>query len=256
LFEPRPGKNCALNHALDTVRQLGEIVVFTDDDVVPHTDWLKVILAACERWSEYDVFGGKIDLIWPDGMEIPRWATENVTIRGVGFGEHDLGTEVKPYQHGSKPSGPNYWVRRTVFSEGARFNESIGPRPGQQFAMGDETEFLLRLAAGDARMMYVPGATVGHHVQVSLLDPGNMLRRAIRLGRGKPHSGGIPDPEKLVKSPWRWRMRRIIAMAWYVVKFLRARLHRDECLRMKNAVEALCDYAYHREALSMSWGSS
>jgi glycosyltransferase involved in cell wall biosynthesis len=35
LFEPRPGKNCALNHALDSV-EMGDIVVFTDDDIVPH----------------------------------------------------------------------------------------------------------------------------------------------------------------------------------------------------------------------------
>ena len=38
LFEPKPGKNCALNKVLNEIR-LGELVVFTDDDVKPNPDW-------------------------------------------------------------------------------------------------------------------------------------------------------------------------------------------------------------------------
>src|SRR5687768_2828620 len=37
LFEPRPGKNYALNKALSEV-ELGDVVVFTDDDVTPNPD--------------------------------------------------------------------------------------------------------------------------------------------------------------------------------------------------------------------------
>jgi len=254
LFEARPGQNAARNHALDSA-DIGKIVVFTDDDVVPRKDWLKQILGACEQWPEYDVGGGKIELIWPDGVEAPRWAKENEGIRGIGFAEHDLGPEPKVYQGGSTPCGPNYWVRGKVFSGGIRLDDSLGPMPGQKFCTGNETEFLLRLAAEGRRALYVPGAVVGHRVQPSLLETRNMLKRAIRHGRGWPRASGIPEPEKLTKHPWRWRMRRIVAMAWYIARFLRAQLHWDECLRMKNAVEALCYYAYHREALSMSKGA-
>ena len=51
LFEPRPGKSCALNHALDHV-ELGEIVVITDDDIVHREDWLHQAAAARERGDE------------------------------------------------------------------------------------------------------------------------------------------------------------------------------------------------------------
>jgi hypothetical protein len=253
LFECRPGKSCAVNHALDTV-ELGEIVVFTDDDVVPRRDWLTQIAAACERWPEYDVFGGKIELIWPKRAEIPRWATEIVIIRQVGFGEHNVGTEDKPYERYTIPCGSNYWVRSRVLSDGVRLNESLGPpRPGHRFGMGEETEFL-RMAAGGSDLLYVPGSIVGHHVQVSLLDSRNMLKRVILHGRGKVHLRGLPDPERLIDSPWRWRMRRIAAITWYLVRFLGGQLHIDECIRMKNAVEVLRGYGYHREALYLSWG--
>jgi len=253
LFESRHGQNYARNHALDTV-ELGEIVAFTDDDVVPHRDWLKQVAAACERWPEYDVFGGKVELIWPEGIEIPRWATENDRIRRVGFVEYDLGAEPKPYQRGRCPVGPNFWIRRRIFSEGARFDNSMGPRPGKRFGMGSEMEFLFRLAAGGVRAMYVPSAVMGHHVQVSLLDPRKMLERAIRSGLGIPHIAGVPDPEQLERSPWRWRMGRLREIARNLLWFLRAQLHGDECIRMRKAFEALRNYAHHREALAMSWG--
>ncbi len=255
LFEARQGQNYARNHALDTA-ELGEIVAFTDDDVVPHRDWLQQIAAACERWPEYDVFGGRLELIWPDGVAVPRWATENDRIRRVGFVEYDLGAEPKPYERGRCPVGPNFWVRRSVFSRGARFDDSIGPRPGKQFGMGSEMEFLFRLAADGIRPLYVPSAVVGHHVQVSLLDPRKMLERAIRSGLGKPHIAGLPDPEQLETNPWRWRMRRLVAIARNLLWRLRAELHRDECIRMRKAFEALRNYAYHREALAMSWGTA
>jgi len=251
LFEERPGKNCALNHALDTV-ELGNIVVFTDDDVVPRKDWLQQVAAACECWPEYDVFGGKIELIWPDEVEIPKWASESTFIRETGFGEHDLGTKAVPYQRGCHPSGANFWVRRKVLSEGARYDESMGPRPGQFFRMGSEAELLLRLAAGGRLLLYVPGVTVGHHVQVSLLDPRKVLKRAIRSGRGSPHLHGIPDPVQLANHPWFWRLRRAGAIVWYRIRVLMAQLRRDKNARVVNAANALRFYAYHREALAMS----
>jgi len=42
LLESNPSKNCALNKALAEV-VLGEIVVFTDDDINPVDNWLEVI---------------------------------------------------------------------------------------------------------------------------------------------------------------------------------------------------------------------
>src|SRR4030043_1747507 len=46
IFEPRSGKNRALNTALENCT-LGEIVVFTDDDVDVSPDWLVLISQGC-----------------------------------------------------------------------------------------------------------------------------------------------------------------------------------------------------------------
>lgn len=252
-FEARPGKNCALNSALKQA-ELGDIIVFTDDDVLPCREWLQKIKSACECSPEYDVFGGKIELIWPDGVQIPAWARENKAIRGIGFAEHDLGPSSRPYPSESVPSGPIYWIRSRVLMNGGAFDESMGPQPGQVFLMGDETEFLLRLYAAGAKSLYVPEVCVGHHVQPELLRKNRMLRRAIRYGRSTPRTRGLPDLDQLATTPWRWRMRRIAAIGWYLAKLVTAQFCLDETLRMKRGVEAMVMYGYHRQSLSMSWG--
>jgi glycosyltransferase involved in cell wall biosynthesis len=63
LFEPVPGKNRALNRALDddALRvAAGDLVVFTDDDTLPEPDWLQRHWAASEAHPECTMFGGTI----------------------------------------------------------------------------------------------------------------------------------------------------------------------------------------------------
>jgi glycosyltransferase involved in cell wall biosynthesis len=65
LNEPRPGKSCALNKALREC-VLKEIVVFTDDDVTPAWNWFQEIVYSARKWPRIAIFGGKIELTWPD----------------------------------------------------------------------------------------------------------------------------------------------------------------------------------------------
>ena len=60
--EPRRGKNWGLNTGLQHVE--GDLVVFTDDDIVPDPDWLVRMRQVADDQPDYDVFGGKIEPIW------------------------------------------------------------------------------------------------------------------------------------------------------------------------------------------------
>lgn len=254
-FEGKPGKNSALNHALDK-GDLREIVVFTDNDVIPRRDWIQQIAAACERWPAQMLFGGQIEHLWPEGLKVPKWATDVFTIRAVGFGEQGFRADDEPYGEGSHPTGANFWVRRSVFEGNVRFSESRWTRPGKHFGLGDETEFIQRLAERHGPAMHIPTVIVGHHVQTNLLEPRTMLRRFILFGRGKPHVQGMPDPEDFVAHPWRWRARRVAALTWHLVGSYVVRLHWEECARMEKATHAVHMYAYHRESLAMSWAGA
>ena len=62
--EEIPGKNRALNKALEFAG--GELIVFTDDDVIPDGEWLASLVAATCRWPNDSIFGGRL---------IPRFPT-------------------------------------------------------------------------------------------------------------------------------------------------------------------------------------
>jgi glycosyltransferase involved in cell wall biosynthesis len=66
------GKSHALNRALDA-GGLGEIIAVLDDDMSPHSDWLKVVTAICKRWPDKDIFTGDRYIIWPCD-DVPDWA--------------------------------------------------------------------------------------------------------------------------------------------------------------------------------------
>src|ERR1700686_3319762 len=58
LFEPQKGKNAALNLALPDVN--GDLIVMTDDDILPQPDWLAKLRLAADTHSEFSIFGGVI----------------------------------------------------------------------------------------------------------------------------------------------------------------------------------------------------
>lgn len=222
LFEPRSGKNFALNHALDSA-ELGDIVVFTDDDIVPRRDWLQQVAAASTRWPDYAVFGGKIEPLWPEGIGVPEWALRNDAISSTMFAVQNLGDEDRAYAVNELPFGPNMWVRKCVFEGGRRFDGNIGPRPGS-YKMGSETSFLLQLRHDGYDAVYAHGACVGHHVQARLLTEDGLVARFIRSGRGNVPRLGVNRKELLARSAPLWYMRTLLAIANSSVRLAIARV--------------------------------
>ncbi len=180
LEEPRPGKNRAMNRALAAVR--GDLLLFSDDDVIPDPRWIAEIHAAACRWPGYDVFGGKILLRHPPGT--PEWLCE--------FGDYEAGLpryapDAPEGPIDKLPYGPNYAVRAHAMPA-TRFDESVGPRPGS-YPMGSEIELLLRLQRAGATPVYVPSAVVYHVLEAWQLTPWYLARRMFRLGRGMVRLG-------------------------------------------------------------------
>jgi len=217
-FEPRPGKNCALNHALNNV-ELGDVVVFTDDDISPRVDWLQAITRSADAYPDVDVFGGQIRVRWPAIDPIPKWANDE-WIRRWGYAEHDRGDSEKFYEGVDYPFGGNFWVRRRIFDTGRRYDESIGPRPKDR-VMGSEASFLLSLIADGHTICYCPDAVVEHRIAPSELDGKAIVRRAFRQGRGFPRlSRYISSPAfdaEMHSGAWNHRKRIAVNAARYVV---------------------------------------
>ena len=208
LFEPRPGKSCALNLALDNV-PLGRIVVFTDDDVTPCGNWLTAIKATCERWPNHSVFGGKIMVGWPE-LTVPGWARA-VSRRGWVYSAHGRGDQEHLYDSGGCPYGPNFWVRAEVLAHGRRFNEAVGPR-GANCIMGEDTQFLGQLAEDGYEIVYSPDAVVSHRIRPEQLTVAFIRQRARLKGIGSAHANGTRHCDAFRKHPITWRLGRLLSL--------------------------------------------
>jgi GT2 family glycosyltransferase len=172
--ESTPGKNRALNRALPMAQ--GRLLVFTDDDVVPERDWIAELVAAADRWPDDAIFGGRILPIFPPGT--PAWLERHWFV-GAAYARYDPLREEGPTKQ--LPFGPNLMVRASAMAS-ERFHEEIGPS-GEDYVSGSETELLLRLKRRGERVVFVPGATVGHIVRPSQLDIEWLFGRSYRLGR-------------------------------------------------------------------------
>ena len=202
LKEPRPGKNSALNKALREC-SLKEIVVFTDDDVTPAKDWLTEIIASTEKWPGVPVFGGRIELAFPDGKE-PAWACAD-WIKDFAFCGHRYANVESFYQPPACPFGGNYWVRRSVFDKVRFFDETIGPSPKNRI-MGSETSFLRKLQEQGCRMLYYPHAVVQHRIQAKECEVPALRRRAYTVGRGQVRLHGWHRAAALRRSKLFWAL--------------------------------------------------
>jgi glucosyl-dolichyl phosphate glucuronosyltransferase len=184
---PHPGKNRALNRALPLVR--GDLVVFTDDDVLPAPDWLLALRRAADAHPEATLFGGTVSLEWP--APPPRWLSEDAVEFSVLYTKQE------------RPSGPcssldifgaNMAIRSAVFIAGARLAEHVGPdATSSRYAMGSETELLRRLHGQGHAGWFAAEARVTHIIRPEQLEERWIFDRAYRFGFSiRPLLGGAP----------------------------------------------------------------
>ncbi len=217
LFEPRPGKNCALNKAINEVN-LGNLVVFTDDDVKPHIDWIQTIVSASKRWSDYSVFGGKQYPIFPR-VRVPKWALSKFVME-LAFGLHDRGDEEEIYGANNFPFGANFWVRREVITSGCMcFDENVAWHPKNRI-LGTETIFLRLLADKGYDMIYCPGSIVGHRIRPKQISKSYLLARAYAFGRGKARLRPLCRADLFYKHSNLWYIIRVMAIVKIVFRFV------------------------------------
>jgi glycosyltransferase involved in cell wall biosynthesis len=201
LKEAEAGKTRALNRGLAVAR--GDLLVLTDDDIIPDRNWLQEWVAAARRWPDDSVFGGRIDPLFPP--DVPAWiAHPSFPFTVVAFARYVPADQEGPVDHA--PLGPNQAVRR-VAMQGVWYCESIGPRE-KSFALGDDTELMRRLHSKGYRYIYVPTTGVQHPIEPHQLTLTWLFGRAYRFGRGYARLDTHSDCPYLFGVPrYLWRRR-------------------------------------------------
>jgi glycosyltransferase involved in cell wall biosynthesis len=159
IHEPRPGKSHALNTAVARAR--GDLLVLTDDDVLPSARWLAAY-ARTFADPAVDFAAGRILPLWE--APPPRWMSP--ALYGV-LAVPDGGAERRAIARGVHddimPLGANMAVRRSVVERVGGWNTDLGKLQGT-LRTGEDHEFSLRMIDGGCRGAYDPEASVRHRV--------------------------------------------------------------------------------------------
>jgi glycosyltransferase involved in cell wall biosynthesis len=208
LKQPKPGKNPALNLGVQSAT--GDLLIFTDDDIIPAQNWLNDYINTASDYQEYDLFGGKILPYW---MEQPDPIVLQSIPCGIAYALTDETIQSGPIKAG-QIWGPNMAVRRHVFDNGFSFNEEIGPN-GKNYVMGSETEFLQRAEQAGHQAYFFDSCAVQHIIRPWQLTKEWIENRAYKAGRAIIHDfarrNQLSKVGELYGYP-RWMLKNVIVL--------------------------------------------
>jgi len=171
LFEPRQGKQFALNTGIARARELGcEVLAFTDDDILFPADWLENITAVFGAGGPA-LAGGRTELQWPSCGR-PDWYHDSMA---AVVGGADLGLQrIAPTPPDYAPAGANLVARTALFDRVGAFSEL-------HFRHMD-LEFGQRCQARGETVTYEPTLCITAPVDAAVLTRRYFRRWAFKAG--------------------------------------------------------------------------
>lgn len=178
LFEGRQGKSFALNSGIREAR--GDVLVFTDDDVVVEPIWLQNLT----RPLADGPFAGSGGRILPEpGFSPPAWLALEGPLSMIGALCAYCNPGDAPGDLRQPPYGANMAFRREMFAKYGDFRLDLGPSPNNELR-SEDTEFAGRLMAAGERLRYAPDAIVYHEIHASRIRREFFLAWWYDFGRG------------------------------------------------------------------------
>jgi glycosyltransferase involved in cell wall biosynthesis len=200
MFEGQQGRSAALNSGIAAAA--GGIIAFTDDDVLLHSEWLRNLARAFERF-ECAAVGGRIVPLWEQPK--PDWLEMDGQQAVVNF---ELGEEFTEIHF--PPMGANSAFRREIFAKYGLFRLDLGVSGSKHTVTCDDTEFGYRLLRGKERIMYCPDAIVYHPVDPKRTTKKYFLDWYFYNGVSLTRTAGLPDFGVFYFGVPRWLYRELI----------------------------------------------
>lgn len=205
-YEARLGKPWALNTGIREAR--GQMLAFTDDDVLPHATWLHALWRCCLE-EEADGVSGRVLPRWI--APTPAWLTEDTVKRlGASLGCVDHGLHrLRSRQHprGCWWVGGNMAVRRTVVQRIGGFDVRMD--------RAEDTQYYEQCLRHGLNVVYEPAALAYHPVGADRMTAAHFRRW--NDVTGYYHAYLVPwKPAHLlaIMPCWWYRQMLGFGMAW------------------------------------------
>jgi glycosyltransferase involved in cell wall biosynthesis len=159
ISQPVPGLSNARNAAVAAAT--GEYMVWTDDDVLVESNWLRAYEAAFLAHPEYAFFGGPIRAHFD--CPAPVWLQRGIPNFEAAFALRDLGDQPLELNEKELPFGANFAIR-TAHQREIPYDPNLGRQPLAKLLGGEEVLVMTNLLRGGAKGLWVPAAIVDHRV--------------------------------------------------------------------------------------------
>lgn len=174
IFEPKQGKNSALNTAINI--SSGEIIALTDDDCLVDKNWLIQVYVSTNKY-QVDILGGKVFPVFD--TRIPDWIDmDNKIFHGplvhFNLGDNYIDSRNKLIL----PPGANMVIRRSSYN---KFNGF------EQGTRAQDTEICYNWNKKGAEIGYAPELIVHHITPDSRLNKNYFRRWQFLSGRNSAY---------------------------------------------------------------------
>jgi len=157
----------------------GELIVFTDDDIIADKNWLGELIKTYNSKDDAFGTGGRCEPIWPDNEKPKFVPPEFYWLFGVTHKHHPEKGKVR------NTFGCNIAFKRTLFLEHGGFNDDLGKKHGTNI-QGEETEMSYRISNSTGLCMYYnPDAIIEHKVYSSQTEIRYIIERCFWQGYTK-----------------------------------------------------------------------
>ncbi len=179
ILEQNQGLSYARNRGIKEAK--GQIIVFTDDDVIVDKKWLINIVNCFKKYSCDGVCGRIMPLY---SKKIPQWIKDYRHLLSGPIVSHDYGEGDKIY--GNEKINPfvgaNMAYKKECFVKYGLFDTNIGVGKGM---LGEDTDFFRRVFNNKGILYYCGSAMLLHKVDLNRTKISYILNYFFKMGRSE-----------------------------------------------------------------------